>query len=246
MTALTRRPLALVTGASRGIGAAIADRLLADGWFVVGSATTQAGADAIGARLGEHGRGVVLDLQQPGPIEALLDQLEQEHGVLSVLVNNAGITRDGLLLRMKDDDWSSIMAVHLDGVFRLCRRAIRGMSRQRQGRIINISSVVARMGNAGQTNYAAAKAGLEGFSRALAREMGGRNITVNCVAPGWIATDMTEAVTAQASGAMLERIALGRAGQPEEVAAAVAFLASAGAGYITGAVLPVNGGLYFD
>jgi 3-oxoacyl-[acyl-carrier protein] reductase len=241
-----KAPLALVTGASRGIGQAIADRLAADGFFVVGTATSAAGAAAIAERLGQQGTGVVLQVQQPEQVNPLLDQLEQQYGPLAVLVNNAGITRDGLLLRMKDEDWSDIMAVHLDGVFRLCRRAIKGMSRQRRGRIINISSVVARMGNAGQTNYAAAKAGLEGFSRALAREMGGRNITVNCVAPGLIETDMTDAVGDQSRQALLGRIALGRAGQPDEVAAAVAFLASDASSYITGAVLPVNGGLYFD
>ncbi len=241
-----KAPLALVTGASRGIGQAIADRLAADGFFVVGTATSAAGAAAIAARLGPQGTGAVLQVQQPEQVNPLLDQLEQQYGPLAVLVNNAGITRDGLLLRMKDEDWSDIMAVHLDGVFRLCRRAIKGMSRQRRGRIINISSVVARMGNAGQTNYAAAKAGLEGFSRALAREMGGRNITVNCVAPGLIETDMTDAVGDQSRQALLGRIALGRAGQPDEVAAAVAFLASDASSYITGAVLPVNGGLYFD
>ena len=239
-------PLALVTGASRGIGQAIADRLAADGFFVVGTATSAAGAAAIAERLGPQGTGVVLQVQQPEQVNPLLDQLEQQYGPLAVLVNNAGITRDGLLLRMKDADWSDIMAVHLDGVFRLCRRAIKGMSRQRRGRIINISSVVARMGNAGQTNYAAAKAGLEGFSRALAREMGGRNITVNCVAPGLIETDMTDAVGDQSRQALLGRIALGRAGQPDEVAAAVAFLASDASSYITGEFLPVNGGLYFD
>jgi 3-oxoacyl-[acyl-carrier protein] reductase len=241
-----KAPLALVTGASRGIGQAIADRLAADGFFVVGTATSAAGAAAIAERLGPQGTGVVLQVQQPEQVNPLLDQLEQQYGPLAVLVNNAGITRDGLLLRMKDEDWSDIMAVHLDGVFRLCRRAIKGMSRQRRGRIINISSVVARMGNAGQTNYAAAKAGLEGFSRALAREMGGRNITVNCVAPGLIETDMTDAVGDQSRQALLGRIALGRAGQPDEVAAVVAFLASDASSYITGAVLPVNGGLYFD
>ena len=241
-----KAPLALVTGASRGIGQAIADRLAADGFFVVGTATSAARAAAIAERLGPQGTGVVLQVQQPEQVNPLLDQLEQQYGPLAVLVNNAGITRDGLLLRMKDEDWSDIMAVHLDGVFRLCRRAIKGMSRQRRGRIINISSVVARMGNAGQTNYAAAKAGLEGFSRALAREMGGRNITVNCVAPGLIETDMTDAVGDQSRQALLGRIALGRAGQPDEVAAAVAFLASDASSYITGAVLPVNGGLYFD
>ena len=246
MTAWPERfgPWALVTGASRGIGQAIADRLAADGFFVVGTATSAAGAAAIAERLGPQGTGVVLQVQQPEQVNPLLDQLEQQYGPLAVLVNNAGITRDGLLLRMKDADWSDIMAVHLDGVFRLCRRAIKGMSRQRRGRIINISSVVARMGNAGQTNYAAAKAGVIGFTKSLAREVASRGITVNAVAPGFIDTDMTRALNEDQRKSLLGQIPMGRLGTPEDVAAAVGYLASPGAGYLTGQTLHVNGGMH--
>jgi len=236
----------LVTGASRGIGAAIASRLVADGFFVVGTATSDAGAAQIAARLGEQGTGLVLDVRDHAAVDALIADIEQRFGSVAVLVNNAGITRDNLLLRMKTDDWQDILDVHLTAVFLLSKRVLKGMAKARFGRIINITSVVARMGNAGQANYAAAKAGIEGFSRALAREMGSRNITVNCVAPGFIDTDMTEVLDEKVKQTMLDAVPLGRLGQPDDVAAAVAFLAGSGGAYITGTVLPVNGGMYLD
>jgi 3-oxoacyl-[acyl-carrier protein] reductase len=238
--------IALVTGASRGIGAAIASRLAADGFFVVGTATSDAGAAQIAARLGEQGTGLVLDVRDHAAVDALIADIEQRFGRVAVLVNNAGITRDNLLLRMKTDDWQDILDVHLTAVFLLSKRVLKGMAKARFGRIINITSVVARMGNAGQANYAAAKAGIEGFSRALAREMGSRNITVNCVAPGFIDTDMTEVLDEKVKQTMLDAVPLGRLGQPDDVAAAVAFLAGSGGAYITGTVLPVNGGMYLD
>jgi 3-oxoacyl-[acyl-carrier protein] reductase len=238
--------IALVTGASRGIGAAIASRLVADGFFVVGTATSDAGAAQIAARLGEQGTGLVLDVRDHAAVDALIADIEQRFGCVAVLVNNAGITRDNLLLRMKTDDWQDILDVHLTAVFLLSKRVLKGMAKARFGRIINITSVVARMGNAGQANYAAAKAGIEGFSRALAREMGSRNITVNCVAPGFIDTDMTEVLDEKVKQTMLDAVPLGRLGQPDDVAAAVAFLAGSGGAYITGTVLPVNGGMYLD
>lgn len=238
--------IALVTGASRGIGAAIASRLAADGFFVVGTATSDAGAAQITARLGAQGTGLVLDVRDHAAVDALLADIEQRFGSVAVLVNNAGITRDNLLLRMKTDDWQDILDVHLTAVFLLSKRVLKGMAKARFGRIINITSVVARMGNAGQANYAAAKAGIEGFSRALAREMGSRNITVNCVAPGFIDTDMTEVLDEKVKQSMLDAVPLGRLGQPDDVAAAVAFLAGSGGAYITGTVLPVNGGMYLD
>lgn len=238
--------VALVTGASRGIGAAIASELAQTGHYVVGTATTEAGAAEISARLGDQGCGMCLDVRDSAAIDALVLEIEQQYGAVAVLVNNAGITRDNLLLRMKTDDWQDILNVHLNAVFHLSKRVLKGMSRARFGRIINITSVVARMGNAGQANYAAAKAGVEGFSRALAREMGSRNITVNCVAPGFIATDMTEALDDGLRQRMLDAVPLGRLGRPEDIAAAVAFLAGDGGSYITGTVLPVNGGMYLD
>ena len=238
--------IALVTGASRGIGAAIASRLAADGFFVVGTATSEAGAAQIAARLGEQGTGLVLDVRDHAAVDALIADIEQRFGSVAVLVNNAGVTRDNLLLRMKTDDWQDILDVHLTAVFLLSKRVLKGMAKARHGRIINITSVVARMGNAGQANYAAAKAGIEGFSRALAREMGSRNITVNCVAPGFIDTDMTEVLDEKVKQSMLDAVPLGRLGQPDDVAAAVAFLAGSGGAYITGTVLPVNGGMYLD
>jgi 3-oxoacyl-[acyl-carrier protein] reductase len=238
--------VALVTGASRGIGAAIASELANTGHYVIGTATTHAGAIEISGRLGDQGCGMCLDVRDAAAIDALVAQIEQQYGAVAVLVNNAGITRDNLLLRMKTDDWQDILDVHLNAVFHLSKRVLKGMSRARFGRIINITSVVAQMGNAGQANYAAAKAGVEGFSRALAREMGSRNITVNCVAPGFIATDMTEALDDGLRQRMLDAVPLGRLGRPEDIAATVAFLAGAGGSYITGTVLPVNGGMYMD
>lgn len=238
------KKIALVTGATRGIGAAIASRLAQEGFFVIGTATQADGATRITQALGQQGIGMVLDVRDSDAIDQTLSQIEQQFGAVAILVNNAGITRDNLLLRMSQDDWSDILAVHLSAVFQLSKRVLRNMTKARFGRIINISSVVAQMGNAGQANYAAAKAGIEGFSRSLAREMGSRNITVNCVAPGFIATDMTDKLTPQAKEKLLSQIAVNRLGTPEDIAHAVAFLVSENSSYITGMVLPVNGGLY--
>lgn len=238
------KKVALVTGATRGIGAAIAKQLIQDGLFVVGTATTTEGAARISEQLAGQGAGMLLDVRDSAAIDQLITQIEAEFGSVAVLVNNAGITRDNLLLRMSQDDWSDILSIHLGAVFQLSKRVLRGMTKMRFGRIVNISSVVAQMGNGGQANYAAAKAGMEGFSRSLAREMGSRNITVNCVAPGFIATDMTEELSAEAKAKMLAQIAVNRLGSPADIAHAVSFLASENSGYITGTVLPVNGGLY--
>jgi 3-oxoacyl-[acyl-carrier protein] reductase len=238
------KKIALVTGATRGIGAAIAAQLAQDGLFVVGTATTAEGAAQIREKLADQGIGMVLDVRDSAAIDQLIGQVEAQFGPVAVLVNNAGITRDNLLLRMSSDDWSDIVTIHLGAVFQLSKRVLRGMTKMRFGRIINISSVVAQMGNGGQANYAAAKAGMEGFSRSLAREMGSRNITVNCVAPGFIATDMTDDLNEQAREKMLAQIAVSRLGTPQDIAHAVSFLASENSGYITGTVLPVNGGLY--
>lgn len=238
------RQIALVTGASRGIGEAIATQLAAQGCFVIGTATTENGAKQIADRLGDQGTGRVLDVRDTAAMDALIKSIEADFGTIVILVNNAGITKDGLLMRMPEQDFQDILQVHLGAVFHLSKAVLRGMSKARFGRIINISSVVAQMGNAGQANYAAAKSGIEGFSRALAREMGGRNITVNCVAPGFIATDMTEVLDEKVRTAMLSQIPLGRLGQASEIAAAVGFLAGTSGGYITGTVLPVNGGMY--
>ena len=237
--------IALVTGASRGIGAAIADALAAQGATVVGPATSEAGAQAIGKRLearGGHGR--VLDVSKPGQVEALIDAIGKEIAPLSILVNNAGITRDGLLMRMSDEDWQAILDTNLTSVYRACKAAMRGMMKARKGRIINIASVIGVTGNAGQTNYAAAKAGIIAFSKSLAKEIGSRGVTVNVVAPGFIETDMTAALPEEAKAALLGQIALGRLGQAGDIANAVAFLAGPGAGYITGETLHVNGGMY--
>lgn len=236
--------VALVTGATRGIGQAIAAELCGLGAFVVGTATSEGGAAAIQQALGERGRGCVLDVNDAAAIEALVDGLVRERGGLHVLVNNAGITRDTLALRMRDSDWQSVLDTDLSSVFRLCRAAIRPMMKQRGGRIVNITSVVGASGNPGQANYAAAKAGVAGMTRALAQELGSRNITVNCVAPGFIDTDMTRALGEETARALLARIPLGRLGQPQDIAHAVGFLVSPQAGYITGCELHVNGGMY--
>jgi len=237
--------IALVTGASRGIGAAIADALAAQGAKVVGTATTAEGASAISARLATFdGLGVVLDVGRADSIEAAMAHIDRAVGVPTILVNNAGITRDQLLLRMKDDDWQAVIETNLGSVFRLSRAVLRGMLKARRGRIINITSVIGATGNAGQANYAAAKAGIVGFTKSLAREIGARGITVNAVAPGLIETDMTRDLPAAAREAMLARTALGRLGKPADIAAAVVFLASDAAAYITGETLHVNGGMY--
>lgn len=241
--------IALVTGASRGIGRAIALELGQHGAVVVGTATTEAGAAAISAALAEAaiaGTGLVMNVNDPAGVESALADIETRFGGIAVLVNNAGITRDNLLLRMKDDEWDDIMSTNLKSVYRLSKLVLRSMMKARFGRIINITSVVGEMGNAGQTNYAAAKAGIAGFSRALAREVGSRSITVNCVAPGFIETDMTAKLTAEQRSALTQQIPLARLGTPQDVAAVVAFLASPGASYVTGATLHVNGGMYME
>lgn len=239
--------VALVTGASRGIGRAILEAMAAAGATVIGTATTEGGAAAIGARLrelGASGRGEVLDVRDAAAGEALVARIVKEHGKLSVLVNNAGITRDTLALRMSDEDWSAVIDTNLSAAFRLSRAVLRVMMRARHGRIINISSVVGASGNAGQANYAAAKAGLEGMTRALAREVGSRGICINSIAPGFVDTDMTRALNESQREALLAQVPLGRLAQPEEIAAAVVFLASSAGAYITGATLHINGGMY--
>jgi 3-oxoacyl-[acyl-carrier protein] reductase len=238
---------ALVTGASRGIGRAIALTLAQAGFRVVGSATSQAGADAITQALAPWGgRGILLNVNDAAACEAAVDELVKSLGGLHVLVNNAGITRDTLAMRMKDEDWDAVLETNLKAVFRMSRAVIRPMMKQRYGRIINITSVVGASGNAGQANYAAAKAGVAGLTRALARELGSRQITVNCVAPGFIATDMTDVLPEAQKAALLQQIPAGRLGTPDEVAHAVAFLASPLAGYVTGTELHVNGGMYMS
>ena len=237
--------IALVTGASRGIGAAIADRLAAQGATVIGTATSDSGAQAIGDRLaplGGHGR--KLDVVDGAEFEALIDAIAKQFGPVSILVNNAGITRDNLLMRMKDEEWQSILDPTLTSVYRTSKAVIRGMMKARKGRIINIASVIGVTGNAGQTNYAAAKAGIIAFSKSLAKEIGSRGITVNVVAPGFIDTDMTRALPDAAKEGLLSQIALGRLGEADDIAHAVAFLAGPAAGYITGETLHVNGGMY--
>lgn len=239
--------IALVTGASRGIGAAIAAELGKQGATVIGTATTQAGADKISAALqqaGINGAGMALDVNDAAQVEAVLKEISEKFGVITVLVNNAGVTRDTLLMRMSDEDWDTVISTNLKSVFRMSQAVLRPMMKARYGRIINISSVVGHMGNAGQTNYCAAKAGMTGFTKSMAQEVGSRGITVNCVAPGFIDTDMTRELPEEHKAKLLERIPLGRLGQAEDIAAAVAFLASSRAGYVSGETLHVNGGMY--
>jgi 3-oxoacyl-[acyl-carrier protein] reductase len=237
--------IALVTGASRGIGAAIADELAAMGATVIGTATSEAGAAAIGERLAPHGgHGRKLDVTDSAAVEGLVDAIGKEFGAVSILVNNAGITRDQLLMRMKDDDWQVILDTNLTSVYRTSKAVMRGMMKARKGRIISIASVIGLTGNPGQSNYAAAKAGIIAFSKSLAREIGTRGITVNVVAPGFIDTDMTRSLPEAAKEALLGQIALGRLGAADDIAKAVGFLASPAAAYITGETLHVNGGMY--
>ncbi len=244
----TTTRIALVTGASRGIGRAIALELARGGLTVIGTATTEAGAQAIGEALASFpgSTGACLDVNDAAAVDRTVESVLKTHGALHVLVNNAGITRDNLSMRMKDADWDAVIDTNLSSVFRLSRAVIRPMVKQRHGRIINITSVVGASGNAGQANYAAAKAGVAGMTRSLARELGSRSITVNCVAPGFIATDMTDALPAAQKEALLTQIPLGRLGSVDDVAHAVAFLASEAAGYITGAELHVNGGMFMN
>ena len=244
----TAGQIALVTGASRGIGRAIAVELARLGMKVTGTATSEAGARAVTEALASFsgGLGVCLDVNDAAGVETMLDSLLKQHGAVHVLVNNAGITRDNLSMRMKDDDWSAVLDTNLNAVFRLCRAVMRPMMKQRYGRIVNITSVVGASGNAGQANYAAAKAGVAGLTRSLARELGSRGITVNCVAPGFIDTDMTRSLTEAQSTALMAQIPVGRLGQTGDVAHAVAFLASPHASYITGTELHVNGGLFMN
>ena len=239
-----QKKVALVTGACRGIGAAIAQRLIQDGFFVVGTATSESGAEKIVENYAENGTGMVLDVRDGDAIDALVSEIEQKYGSVLILINNAGITKDNLLLRMSEDDWDDILNIHLKAVYRLSKRVLKGMTKARFGRIINISSVVAHLANPGQANYSAAKAGIEAFSRSLAKEMGSRQITVNSIAPGFIATEMTEQLSEDVRKKMSDQVALNRLGEPQDIANAVSFLASDQASYITGTVLHVNGGLF--
>ncbi len=237
--------IALVTGASRGIGAAIADRLAECGARVIGTATSQAGADAISARLHDHaGVGRVLEITDSSSVDGLIDSIAKEFGPVSILVNNAGIARDGLLMRMKDEDWEAVVNTNLSSIYRTSKAVMRGMMKARRGRIISIASVIGVMGNAGQSSYAAAKAGIIGFSKSLAREIGSRGITVNVVAPGFIETDMTKVLTPEYRQKMLDATALGSFGSVDDIANAVVFLASSMGNYVTGETLHVNGGMY--
>ncbi len=238
------KQVALVTGASRGIGRAIAERLAQDGFLVIGTATTDNGADSISAYLGEHGKGLKLDVVNPESIEEVMKIVNDEFGVPAVLVNNAGITRDNLLMRMKDEEWDDIINTNLTSIFRMSKAVLRGMMKAKTGRIINISSVVGSTGNAGQANYAAAKAGMIGFAKSMAKEVGSRNITINTVSPGFIDTDMTKELGDDIKNNLLSSIPLSRLGKAEEVAHAVSFLASDGAAYITGENIHVNGGMF--
>ncbi len=236
--------IALVTGASRGIGLAIAERLLAEGARVIGTSTSEEGARALAGRLGEGGRGERLDVTSSASVEALFARLRDDEMLPGIVVNNAGITRDGLLARLSEADWTAVIDTDLSALYRVCHAAARHLMRRRGGRIVNVTSVVGFTGNAGQTSYAAAKAGIVGFTRALARELAGRRVTVNAVAPGLIDTDMTRALDDAHRQALLAQIPLGRLGHGEDVAAAVAFLASSDAAYVTGQTLHVNGGMY--
>jgi 3-oxoacyl-[acyl-carrier protein] reductase len=238
--------IALVTGASRGIGKAIAEELAARGATVVGTATSENGAAAISEYLGDQGKGMVLNVTDPESISGVIDAITDEYGAISILVNNAGITRDNLMMRLKDEDWDAIIDTNLNSVFRLSKAVLRGMMNARKGRIINIGSVVGSTGNPGQTNYAAAKAGILGFSKAMAREVGSRGITVNVVAPGFIDTDMTRELSDDQRDALKASIPLNRLGEPQEIAKAVAFLSSPDAAYITGETLHVNGGMFMS
>lgn len=241
--------VALVTGATRGIGKAIATNLAAQGVVVIGTATSESGAETISAYLaeaGSKGAGMVLDVSDSASVEATLKEIQANYGTIEILVNNAGITKDNILMRMKDDEWDGVINTNLNSVYRLVKGCLRGMTKARWGRIISVSSVVASMGNAGQTNYAAAKAGMEGFTRALAREVGSRNITVNCVAPGFIDTDMTAGLPDEHKQNLQAQIPMSRLGQPEEVAAVVGFLAGNGGAYVTGDTIHVNGGMYMS
>ncbi len=238
------KPVALVTGASRGIGKAIAEKLVEDGFFVVGTATTDNGAEAISSYLAENGKGLKLNVADSDSVDAVIKMVNDSFGAPTVLVNNAGVTRDNLLMRMKDDEWDDIINTNLTSVFRMSKAVLRGMMKAKTGRIINISSVVGATGNAGQANYAAAKAGMIGFAKSMAKEVGSRNITINTVAPGFIDTDMTKELSDDIKSTLLASIPLSRLGSASEVAHAVAFLASEGAAYITGETLHVNGGLF--
>lgn len=238
--------VALVTGASRGIGAAIAQALAGAGAKVIGTATTQSGADGISAALDGKGRGIVLNVVDDESVQAAVKDVQSNEGSPSILVNNAGITRDNLLMRMKQEEWDDVMATNLTGLFKLSKACVRGMMKARKGRIISIASVIAVMGNAGQANYAASKAGMIGFSKSLAREIGSRGITVNVVAPGFIDTDMTKGLAEAQRASMLSQIPLGRLGEGADIASAVLFLASVGGAYITGETLHVNGGMVMD
>ncbi|KTG23680.1 beta-ketoacyl-ACP reductase [Idiomarina sp. WRN-38] len=235
--------VALVTGASRGIGKAIAQQLVQQGATVIGTATSEKGAAAISDYLGDKGKGIALNVTDADSVQETVKSLEKEFGSIDILVNNAGITRDNLMMRMKDDEWNSVIDTNLTAIFRVCKAVVRGMMKRRNGRIINISSVVGTTGNPGQVNYCAAKAGLVGFSKSLAKEVAARGITVNCVAPGFIDTDMTKALTEEQKESIFANIPAARLGKPDEIASAVTFLASDGAAYITGETIHVNGGM---
>ena len=240
------KKIALVTGASRGIGRAIAEKLVEDDFFVVGTATSDGGADSISDYLSDNGKGLKLNVADSDSIAEVIKKIAEDYEPPAVLVNNAGITRDNLLMRMKDDEWNDIINTNLTSIFRMSKAVLRGMMKAKTGRIINISSVVGATGNAGQTNYAASKAGMVGFAKSMAKEVGSRNITVNTVAPGFIDTDMTKELAEEHKNALMSSIALGRLGDPKEIAHAVSFLSSEGASYITGETIHVNGGMFMS